>query len=70
MIVEVLPFFKSISRNSREVGLSWEGFGPVRLQRATRLANPDWQEVLGLENTNRVTLPIGSGSEFFRLEKP
>jgi len=43
----------------------------MRLQRATQLANPNWQDLIGSENTNSVTLPIWSpGAEFFRLVKP
>ena len=64
------PFIKSITRDGPNVKLDWEGFGPARLQRATRLANPDWLDLIGSENTNRVTLPMRAGPEFFRLVKP
>lgn len=42
----------------------------MKLQRTPSLTSPDWQFVAGSETTNQVTLPIGSGSEFFRLVEP
>lgn len=41
----------------------------MTLQRATSLPNPDWQDLLGSETTNAVSLPIWGGPEFFRLMK-
>ena len=70
VIAELLPFFKSIRRSAQGMELSWEGFGPARLQRATRLTNPDWQDLAGFEAVNTATLPITTGPEFFRLIKP
>jgi hypothetical protein len=69
VILEMLPFFKSISHDEAGLQLSWEGFGAATLQRTTELTNPDWQDMLGSERLNRVTLPIWSGNEFFRLVK-
>lgn len=40
------------------------------LQRATHLTQPDWQDLPGSEKTNRVTLPVLGGHEFFRLVQP
>jgi hypothetical protein len=42
----------------------------MKLQRATDLSKPDWQDLLGSEKTNRVTLPVWGGNEFFRLVRP
>jgi len=69
VILEMLPFFRSISHSDGNLHLSWEGFG-ARLQQAARLFQPDWQNVLGSESTNNLTLPIRDGSGFFRFTKP
>jgi hypothetical protein len=64
-------FVLSIFREGDHVRLSWEDLGPgPRLQHATRLLNADWQDLPGYEGTNNAILPIGSGSEFFRLVRP
>lgn len=56
---------------SGNVIVSWvsEATG-MRLQRTPSLTAPDWQNVPGSDTTNRMTLPIGSGSEFFRMVEP
>jgi hypothetical protein len=69
-ILQMSPFFRSITRTETGLELSWEGFGSAQLGRATRLENPDWTPLLGSEQTNRVTLPLWGGNEFFRLVKP
>jgi len=70
LIYEALPFIKSVSKEGHYLNIAWEGFGPARLQRATSLVPPNWQELIGSENTNAVSLPIWGGPEFFRLVKP
>ncbi len=70
LILEMQPFVKSIAKEGQDLKLSWEGFGPARLQRATRLPNPDWHELPGYEATNSATLPITDANAFFRLVKP
>ncbi|MBM3883816.1 MAG: hypothetical protein FJ387_29620 [Verrucomicrobia bacterium] len=69
-IFEMPPFIKCITKDGPKVKLEWEGFGPARLQRATRLTNPDWQDLSGFEGTNTATLPANGGAEFFRLVRP
>lgn len=69
-ILEMPPYVKAITKADSNVKVDWEGFGPARLQRATRLTNPDWQDQIGSENTNSITLPMLSGSGFFRLVRP
>jgi hypothetical protein len=64
------PFIKSVAKQGQDLKLSWDGFGAARLQRATRLTDPDWQDVPGSEATNNITLPIEGASAFFRLAKP
>jgi hypothetical protein len=70
VIFELLPFLNSITKHDPDVKLKWEGFGPAQLQRATRLTNPDWQDLPGFEGTNTATLPARDGAEFFRLVRP
>jgi hypothetical protein len=69
-IFEMPPYLKSITKEGPNVKLKWEGFGPARLQRATRLTNPDWFDLPGYEGTNTATLPANNGGEFFRLVRP
>lgn len=64
------PFFESISKQGANLMLSWQGFGPARLQRANRLMNPNWQDVLDAAGANAATLPMGGGQELFRLMRP
>ena len=53
------------------VNLSWaSGATGMMLKRTTSLTNPGWQMVSGSGTTNRITLPMGTGNEFFRLEEP
>jgi hypothetical protein len=68
-ILEMLPFFNQFSTAGGTLQMSWESFGKARLQHSTSLTAPNWQELIGFENTNRVTLPLRIGSEFFRLVK-
>jgi hypothetical protein len=70
LILEMQPFVKSIAREGQDLKLSWEGFGLARLQRATRLTNPDWSDLPGSAVTNYATLPIDGANAFFRLVKP
>jgi hypothetical protein len=70
VIFELLPFLNSITKEGPNVKLEWEGFGSARLQRATRLANPDWQDLPGFEGANTATLTARVGAEFFRLVRP
>ena len=59
------------SGQSGNVVVSW---GPdatgMKLWQTSSLTSPDWQFVGGSDTTNQMTLPIGTGSEFFRLAEP
>lgn len=69
--IEQLPAITRHSITSRRLDLQWNDPAKgMKLQRTTSLANPDWQSLLGSENTNSVSLPIWGESEFFRLIKP
>jgi hypothetical protein len=49
--------------------LSWLGAPGIRLQRASSLSNPDWQDVPGAEGVSRLLLPPPDRPTFFRLLK-
>jgi len=68
-ILEMRPFFESISRDNEGFHLSWDGSLPARLQRTADLRNPVWQDVSGSETTNSMTLSLSAQNEFFRLVK-
>jgi hypothetical protein len=54
-----------------ELHLQWnEPAKGMRLQRATSLTQPHWQDLMGSELTNNVSMPMWSGPEFFRLVRP
>jgi hypothetical protein len=65
-----LPHFTSRFFLNGRLNLSWSPENGVLLQRATSLTNPDWQQLLGSDQTNNATLPVWSGNEFFRLVEP
>jgi len=47
--------------------LTWATTNDVRLQKATDLVNPVWQDVPESEGTNTVSLSMTEGKAFFRL---
>ena len=49
---------------------SWQADAGWQLQRTTNLMEANWQTVPSSETTNRITVPTGVGSGFFRLVKP
>ncbi len=49
---------------------SWQADSGWQLQRTTNLLEANWQAVPTSETTNRITVPTGVGSGFFRLVKP
>jgi Fe-S cluster assembly ATPase SufC len=66
-----LPAITHAERTGNGLTVEWNDPAKgMTLQRTTSLTNPDWADLLGSEATNRVTLPIWSGNEFFRLRKP
>jgi formylglycine-generating enzyme required for sulfatase activity len=58
-----------IRQEGAQIVLTWNEVAKgMKLQRATRFANADWQEVAGSESVTSVTLPIADGgSAYFRL---
>jgi len=70
VILELPPILNSFSGSNGELNLSWEGFGPIQLEKATQLSDPDWQDIDATENGNSLTLPASEGHGFFRLLRP
>ncbi len=66
-----VPIITQASVTPAGLTLQWNAMAiGAKLQRATSLTQPDWEEMLGSEKTNRVVLPIWDGNEFFRLVRP
>ena len=53
-----------------QAALSWTTGPLIRLQNATNLLNPIWQDVPNTQGSNSITLPLGPNQEFFRLTGP
>ena len=53
-----------------QAALSWTGGPLVRLQNATSLLNPTWQDVPNTQGTNTIAVPIGPNAQFCRLTGP
>lgn len=59
------------SVQNASVLVSWpDSAKGMRLQRTSRLSNPDWQFIPGSESANQITLPIEGDNAFFRLVEP
>jgi hypothetical protein len=70
LILEIteLPAITRTERTAEGLLLQWNDAAKgMTLQRATDLTNPDWQDLVGSQNTNLFTRPFWGGSEFFRL---
>lgn len=53
-----------------KVTLSWAGGAKgMILKRAANLTDAEWEVIPGSTTTNQVTLPVGPGNAFFRLEE-
>jgi hypothetical protein len=59
----------SIVQNGGNVVISWNGAAGTKLQKATSLLNPNWQEVIGSNGASSANEPI-SGAAFYRLLRP
>ncbi len=55
--------------DAQGIHLSWLGGPGIRLQRATRLSPPDWQDVPNTEGLSRAQLPATGSAGFYRLRK-
>jgi hypothetical protein len=66
-----LPAITRTERTAEGLLLQWNDAAMgMTLQRTTSLVKPDWQPLAESEFANRVTVPMSSGPEFFRLIKP
>jgi hypothetical protein len=66
-----LPAITRQSVLNSKLNLQWnEPARGMKLQRATSLINPDWQDMQGSEEMSGVELPLWGGQEYFRLLKP
>jgi hypothetical protein len=64
------PPIRSITCSSNRIVLRWDCAAGLKLQRNPSLTNPDWNDVPNSERQSSIELPIGSGSQFFRLVRP
>jgi hypothetical protein len=63
------PVLKT-SRAGGTLILTWGDATDFVLQRTISLADPDWSDVPGSHGQSGIELPMGNGSEFFRLVRP
>ena len=59
-----------ISLTATQVNLVWTGAPNVRLQKATNLLSPDWQDVAGTAGMTNATEPLAATPVFFRAVLP
>jgi hypothetical protein len=58
---------QALTRVAGGLNLSWLGGPGIRLQRATSLSNPDWQDVPNSDGANSIRLPPSGAAGFYRL---
>lgn len=59
----------SIVRNGGNAVISWNGAAGTKLQKATTLTNPNWQDVPGTNGASSANDPI-AGEAYYRLVRP
>ncbi len=65
-----LLVFRSPDSSGNQIRLSWNGGPGVRLQKASTLNNPAWQDVPDTNGQSSVSLPATDAAAYFRLVKP
>ena len=65
-----LPYIRAVSRTGNGITIRWNGAPGVRLQSTSMLTNATWNDVPASVGQSAIELPLGNGSEFFRLLKP
>ena len=61
----------TIVRNGNTLRISWPASATgYRLQGASSLTAPNWQDVASVDNCASVTIPGGGGAQFYRLINP
>lgn len=68
-VLQMQPFFKTVSATGDRLALRWDAFGSAQLQRTSDLRVPQWQTVPVSETTNAASLQMLSAAECFRLVK-
>jgi hypothetical protein len=59
-----------ITRNGNNITISWSGGPGIKLQKASSLSNPTWQDVAGSDGASSVSEPVTTSNAFYRLTKP
>lgn len=70
VVLEMLPFIRSISPNGGQLQLDWEGWGQARLEGTASLANPEWRDLAIPETASSTSLRLTEPHTFFRLRRP
>jgi hypothetical protein len=68
---KLLPRFIQVRQSAGALSLQWNDAAKgMKLQRATTLTHPVWQDVPGSAAVNSITIPLGRGPEYYRLVLP
>lgn len=70
VVLEMLPFIRSISSSGGQLQLDWEGWGRARLESTATLADPDWRDLGIPETASSASLPLTGPHAFLRLRTP
>jgi hypothetical protein len=60
----------SIAQSGSNLVLLWNAQAGLRLQKATTLTNPNWQDVAGTDGVGTATEATTGNAAFYRLFKP
>lgn len=69
-VIPTLGMITFTPNGSGGLNFNWTTSTGVRLQSTTSLTTPSWQDVPNTTGTGSITIPIGTGNEFFRLFQP
>lgn len=70
VILEMPPLSLSFSRDVPNLLFWLKGYGPVRLQRADSLDNPDWLDLANMDESDTIPVPTTGKAGFFRVVRP
>lgn len=70
--IAVVPTLGTLTAtpNTGSLDFTWNTAAGVRLQSTPTLSPPNWQDVPNTSGTGSISLPIGTGNEYFRLFQP
>lgn len=70
--IAVVPTLGTLTAtpNAGSLDFTWDTAAGVRLQSTPTLSPPNWQDVPNTSGTGSISLPIGTGNEYFRLFQP